>query len=285
LTSPQSSGPADTRIAREGKSNPIGARLAHAGVWAYLLGVLIVLYLPLIPPIIESLQGSGGAHADWSWSAYSQIGAESVLRSSFATTILIAACVAGLATILGLLAAMAIREFNRPRLVLFLVLLPLFVPGVSLGFSEGMWFQAIGIPASFGAVVAVQTVWALPFSTLIILTVMSGFDPTLLDAAYVCGADRMRALWHVELPLIWPGLFGGGLFALILSVNETLRTSVVQGSLNTVATYIWSTYKSVGLNASIYALMSCIIVFTISMLLLVTVALAIVERRRASPVR
>lgn len=261
-----------------------GAVAVQTGVWAYLLGVLIVLYLPLIPPIIESFQGSGAGNPGWSWSAYGQIGSESVLRSALMTTILIAVCVAVLATILGLLAAMAIREFNRPRLILFLVLLPLFVPGVSLGFSEGMWFQAIGIPASFWAILAVQSVWALPFSTLIILTVMSGFDPTLLDAAYVCGAGRISALWHVELPLIWPGLFGGGLFALILSVNETLRTSVVQGPLNTVATYIWSTYKSVGLNASIYALMSCIIAFTVGMLLLVIVALAVVERRRAAPV-
>lgn len=254
--------------------------ITAAAVWLYLLVVLVALYLPLIPPVLQSLQSSGPQGA-FSLHAYRHLGADPVLRSAFVTTIAVAICVALLASLLGLLAAISIREFRQRRLVLFLLLMPLFVPGISMGFSAGMWFQLIGIPASLGAVVIVQTVWCLPFSTLIILTVMSSFDPVLLDAAYVCGANRIKALWTVELPAIWPGLFGGALFAAILSVNETLRTSVVQGPLNTVATYIWSTFKSVGLGPTIYALMSGIIVFTIGMLLLVTVAMAIVDRRSA----
>lgn len=256
---------------------------AFSGVLArlYLLGLLAILYLPLIPPVMQSLQSRNHAGGGWSLEAYRHLGDDPILRQAFATTVLVAICVALLSAFLGLLAALSIREFRSRRLVLFVLLMPLFVPGISMGFSEGMWFQLIGIPASLAAIVIVQTVWCLPFSSLIILTVMSSFDPTLLDAAHVCGAGRLRALWTVELPAIWPGLFGGALFAAILSVNETLRTAVVQGPLNTVATYIWSTFKSVGLGGSIYALMSGIIVFTLVMMLLVTGAMALVDRRVA----
>jgi ABC-type spermidine/putrescine transport system permease subunit II len=52
-------------------------------------------------------------------------------------------------------------------------------------------------------------------------------------------------------------------FSLIISINETIRTSVVQGPWNTIPTYIWSTYKQVGLSPVLYALMGLIIISTI----------------------
>ena len=46
---------------------------------------------------------------------------------------------------------------------------------------------------------------------------------------------RERARWQafrdIELPLIAPGIFGAASFSLIISINETVRTSVVQGAL------------------------------------------------------
>ena len=67
-------------------------------------------------------------------------------------------------------------------------------------------------------------------------------------------------------------------FSLILSFNETVRTAVVQGPLNTVQTYIWSTYKQVGLSPALYALMSLLIVLTVAL-----VAAFVVGGARTSP--
>ena len=69
------------------------------------------------------------------------------------------------------------------------------------------------------------------------------------------GAGRWRAFRDIELPLIWPGVSGAATFSFILSFNETVRTALVQGPLNTVQTYIWSTYKQIGLSPTLYALM------------------------------
>ena len=79
------------------------------------------------------------------------------------------------------------------------------------------------------------------------------------------GAGRWRAFRDVELPLIWPGITGAATFSLILSFNETVRTALVQGPLNTVQTYIWSTYKQVGLSPTLYALMSLLILLTVGL--------------------
>ena len=79
------------------------------------------------------------------------------------------------------------------------------------------------------------------------------------------GAGRWRAFRDIELPLIWPGISGAATFSLILSFNETIRTALVQGPLNTVQTYIWSTYKQIGLSPTLYALMSLLILLTVAL--------------------
>jgi ABC-type spermidine/putrescine transport system permease subunit II len=160
---------------------------------------------------------------------------------------------------------MAIRSLRVPRLVLALMLLPLFVPGVSMGLATALFFRLAGFEVSFAKIAIVQTAWALPFATLIVVTAMSTFDPVYLEAAYVSGAGRWRAFVDVELPLIRSGISGAATFSLILSFNETIRTAVVQGPLNTVQTYIWSTYKQVGLSPALYALMSLLILLTVAL--------------------
>jgi spermidine/putrescine transport system permease protein len=96
---------------------------------------------------------------------------------------------------------------------------------------------------------------------------MTTFDPQYLEAAYLAGAGRWRAFRDVELPLIASGITGAISFSAILSINETIRTSAVQGPWNTVPTYIWSTYRQVGLSPVLYALMGLIIIATVVIVL------------------
>jgi hypothetical protein len=56
------------------------------------------------------------------------------------------------------------------------------------------------------------------------------------------------------------------------------RSSVVQGPYNTVQTYIWLTYKQVGLSPTLFALMSLIIVLSVG---LAFACLAAAPRRTA----
>ena len=68
---------------------------------------------------------------------YAEMWRNPVLVSAIATSLEVAIIVAVAATLLGLAAAMAIREFGVPRLILALMLLPLFIPGVSIGTRHG----------------------------------------------------------------------------------------------------------------------------------------------------
>jgi ABC-type spermidine/putrescine transport system permease subunit II len=243
------------------------SRRAFAGNWAFVAVVLALLYLPLVPPLFFSVDpGTGpGAGATLRW--YRDMWDNPLLVDGLWVSLLTGLATALLTPALALLSAMAVRELGVPRLVLAMILLPLFIPGVSMGLATSFLFREVGLPPSLWSIGLVQVLWALPFATMIILTVMAGFDPALLEAAYLHGANRWQAFRDVELPLIAPGIVGAASFSMILSFNETVRTSLVQGPFNTVQTYIWSTYRQIGLSPTLYALMSLLVMVTVAVAL------------------
>ena len=175
---------------------------SHWPMWLLIGLVLFVLYMPIVPVLILSVRGE--AVGEWTLRWYYELSQTTMILKALRTTAIIAGLVGALATVLGLLAALSIRELGIPRIILLAMLLPLFIPGVSMGLASALLFSLSGIPSSIVTIVIVQTVWALPFATLIILTVMAAFDPTYLEAAYVAGASRWQAFRDIEFPLIAP---------------------------------------------------------------------------------
>lgn len=234
-------------------------------MWAWTVITLVLLYLPMLPPPIFSLSDKGVAHAlsHPSLAAYGAIWTQPVLMQAIWNSLGVALVVGLVTPTLAVLAAMAVRELRIPRVVLLLTLLPLFIPGVSMGLATAFLFERVGLDPSLLSIYIVNVLWALPFAFLVVLTAMSNFDTVQLEAAWILGSNRWRAFWDVEFPSIRPGVVGAATFSMILSFNETARTSLVQGANNTVQTYIWSTYKQVGLSPTLYALMTLLILVTL----------------------
>jgi ABC-type spermidine/putrescine transport system permease subunit II len=244
------------------------ASIRRGLVWASIGAVLAFLYVPLAPPLLFSVSDTGtadvagGLTLRWYWEMWRN----PLLTGSIQTSLLVALAAGALTPALALLAAMAVRELRAPRLLTLLFLAPLFIPAVSMGLAMAIFFRQVGLPPSLWTIGLVHVMWALPFAFLIVLTAMATFDPIYLEAAYVHGAGRWRAFRDVELPLIWPGVSGAAVFAMILSFNETVRTALVQGPYNTVQTYIWATYQQIGLSPALYALMSLLILLTLALM-------------------
>jgi spermidine/putrescine transport system permease protein len=229
-------------------------------MWLAIGAMLVFLYMPLIPALLLSIRGESAEEFTLRW--FLELWRIPLVIKALRATAVVALLVGVITPLLGLLAALSIRELRLPRLILLIMLLPLFIPGVSMGLASAFLFRLLELSPSLFTMIVVQVVWALPFATLIILTVMSTFDPVYLEAAYLSGASRWRAFRDIEFPLIAPGIFGATSFSIIISLNETVRTSVVQGPWNTIPTYIWSTYKQVGLSPVLYALMTLVILST-----------------------
>ena len=149
-----------------------------------------------------------------------------------------------------------------------------------MGLATAFLFERMGLEPSLLSICIVNVLWALPFAFLVVLTAMSSFDTVLLEAAWMLGSNRWHAFWDVEFPAIRSGVVGAATFSMIISFNETARTSLVQGIHNTVQTYIWATYKQIGLSPTLYALMTVLILVT---LLLVLAFWSVSDRRSELP--
>lgn len=72
----------------------------------------------------------------------------------------------------------------------------------------------------------------LPFMILPLYGVIRKIDPTILQAAALCGASRAQALRRVLLPLAAPGLASGALLVFVMSLGYFVTPSLLGGTAN-----------------------------------------------------
>ena len=122
-----------------------------------------------------------------------------------------------------------------------LCLLPLFVPGMSMGAALFIFLRSVlGVKLGFGSILAGHFVWAFPFALLIVLVLTTRFDHRLVEASSDLGASPWQTFWRIEFPLLRPAIIGAGLFGFLLSFNEVLRTIFLRGTETTMPIYNWT---------------------------------------------
>ena len=104
--------------------------------------------------------------------------------------------------------------------------------------------EFLTIPSYFNDIYVWSGVWqSLGWNSIIYIAALSGVPEELVDAARVDGANRVRVIWHVNLPCILPTI----VIMLILSCGNVLsvgfeKAYLLQNSLNLSASQIISTY-------------------------------------------
>ena len=140
-------------------------------------------------------------------------------------SILIGLLVAGLATVLGLLAAMGLRNLVNKKLAGALtvgLLAPMVVPGIVLAIGTYAVFLKFGLLGTLVGFVFAHTVLALPFTVVAITAGFANFDERLELASQSLGASPVRTFFKVTLPNIIPGMVSGALFAFVTSFDEVM---------------------------------------------------------------
>ena len=127
------------------------------------------------------------------------------MRSAFALSLELALVAATLATLLGTFGA--------------LFLAPLVFPTLILGVALLLLYKTIGMPVFAGLLLA-HCVVGMPYGFRTVLASAQALDPALEEAGQSLGAGPLRTLLLVTLPLIWPGVLSGWLFAFIVSFGE-----------------------------------------------------------------
>ena len=103
-----------------------------------------------------------------------------------------------------------------------------------LGIGVGLLFQYFGLEARwYTSALGAHLSWTLPFGVLVMFAVMSRFDRAWEEAARDLGATRWQIIWLVVVPILAPGLRGGGAVRLHAVVRRVLAHAADLGTRST----------------------------------------------------
>lgn len=242
--------------------------------------VFALMYLPVAVIALFSFNSSEfmafpmtGFTLEW----YNQIFNDRRLLGGFANTLMIAMPTAALSTTFGALAGLALTRFRFRGRAVFAVLLivPFFIPKIILAVSEVIAMSLVGIPHNVGAIIVAQSLVILPFSTMVITSVLIRLDRRLEEAAADLGANGWQVFTRVLLPLMRNGLVASFFIAFVLSSAEYVVTSFVSGRVQPLSIMIASDFRF-HLSPKVDALATLIVIGN-----LLLVAVSELVRRRA----
>lgn len=231
-----------------------------------------ILYI-LAPPLLLvfiSFDGASFIRVPQSFSLmkYEAMFASDQLIGAIGRTLALAVITAIVAPLLALCAVLTYRRSKRKRLIIAVLVLPLFLPGIVQGISLMILFQEIGFSQAFVRETIGHIIWALPFAFLVLLTSMSSISKDNLLASADLGANEYETFRYVIFPQLKPGLISAVIFSFVLSFNEFARTFYLQGRNPTVPTYVWAQIQ-VTESPELFALSGATVLFS---LLLIGVA-------------
>jgi spermidine/putrescine transport system permease protein len=213
------------------------------GLWAGF--VLVAVYLPVVCGLLASLSKSryfAFPIRQWSLDWWRRTADSLEIGILAQTSLLLASCVTLAAVVLGFCGALAFARYDwrRRRLFQKLVLLPIFFPQPVLGLALLLWFNALGLTMSWHTAIVAHLVWIVPVVTLVMAIQVYGFDPALEEAAFDLGASRLQVLREVTLPILWPGIWSGALFAFLLSWGNFPLSLYTTGADSTVPEWLYA---------------------------------------------
>ncbi len=207
--------------------------------------VLVAIYLPIICSALAGLSKSRyflfpvrEYSMNWWERTVSSVEVQILVQNSLKIAILVTL----ISVVLAFFGALAFARYDWKGRKLYqkLLLLPIFFPQTVLGLAMLLWMNALGISPSWKTAVVAHLVWIVPVVTLIIAIQVYNYDPSLEEAASDMGASRLFIFREITLPLLWPGIWSGALFAFLLSWGNFPLSLYTTGADSTVPKWLYS---------------------------------------------
>jgi putative spermidine/putrescine transport system permease protein len=161
-------------------------------------------------------------------------------RASLWLSVRCALAAAGIALVLGSMAAFAIsrfRFFGRES-VSFLLLLPIALPGIITGMALNSFYVFAGIGFSIWTIVIGHATFCVVVVYNNMLARLRRSSPSLVEASMDLGADGWQTFRYVLWPVVATALVAGGLLAFALSFDEVIVTTFTAGAQTTLPIFI-----------------------------------------------
>ena len=243
--------------------------LALVLAFLYVPIILVVVYGFIPNGISMSFFDSAGQFTGFTGKWYAMIFSGDMRLGALMQSFWLSLVVAGLATLvscaIGTTSALALHKW-RGRLQSIhhaLVYTPLIMPDILIGISLLMLFVACSVDCGFWTILIAHVTFCVSYVVMTILARLQDFDDRLIEAAYDLGAGHWYTFFHVQLPILMPGIIAGGLLAFTLSIDDVVITSFVNGAgTNTFPTYVSSMTKHSRNLPAVFALSTLMLLFT-----------------------
>lgn len=168
------------------------------------------------------------------------------LTSAFRFSVIIAMVATTIAVILGTAMSLALVKyrFKGKGFINTLLILPLTMPEIVLGFSLLTLFVSIDAQRGFLTIVISHVMFCVSYVATTVKARIRGFDWRLEEAAADLGATPFMTFRRVTFPIIAPGVAAAALLTFALSLDDFIITYLNSGSRATFPIQVWTTKRS-----------------------------------------
>lgn len=250
-------------------------RVGHYGFIAFCAAAFIFLVAPILvivplsfnaEPYFTFTEGMLRLDPDaYSLRWYRNVVEDEAWSRALVNSLVIGSAATLLATALGTLAALGLASPAMPgrALITGILISPMVTPIIIVAVGMFFFYSSIGLGQSYTGLILAHATLGAPFVVITVTATLSGFDRTLLRAAASLGAGPLRSFFRVQLPLIAPGVFSGGLFAFATSFDEVVVVLFMGGlEQRTIPRQMWSGIRE-QISPSILAVAVFLIAFAV----------------------
>ena len=224
--------------------------LGRVSLWVWAGLGFLFLFTPILVTVVYSFNEPTGKY-NYVWNKFSLSSWTDPFRYPELTEALIfslkiAVAVTIIATILGTLMGLAMvkYKFRAKGILGAILILPLTMPEVVLGFSLLTLFVSINWTRGFVTIVIAQVMFSVSYVAVTVRARIRGFDWRLEEASLDLGASSLRTFRKITLPLIAPGVVAAALLTFALSLDDFIITYLNSGLDNTFPIQIWNMKRS-----------------------------------------
>ncbi|MDE6951301.1 MAG: ABC transporter permease [Lachnospiraceae bacterium] len=260
------------------KRSPGALSFLYAGL------VYLFLYLPIFMVVGYSFNTNDnnlvfkGFTLHW----YGAMFRDHSLMRSLLLTLELALVSTLISVVLGTLAAIGMHryDFKLKKTLDNMLYVPIVIPELVIGIASLATFTTLNITLSFWTLVIAHVTFCVPFVIITLRARIAGFDKSIEEAAMDLGANQLRTLKRVTIPMLLPGIVSGALLSITLSLDDVIISYFVTGAGDTtlpIKVYGMARGK---ISTEVYALFTTMIVITISIYLLAMLMKSIAAKRR-----
>lgn len=239
------------------KAATYGFRIRGLAVWTWI--IVVFLMAPFVVVTLVALTRTdyislpfNGLSLRW----FEELAGRPEFLTSFWNSVKLAFAASLTALVLGTMVSVALTRFQLfgRRSFEAVVMSPLLVPVILTGLAILIVSSSFGGISHFQRLFVGHVVVILPYVVRTVTASLAAFDLNQELAARNLGASPLKAFTLITLPQIGPGLFAGGMFAVIVSIDNVGISLFLAGTdyqVLPVDLYAYAQYNNDPLSAAL----------------------------------